>query len=71
VLPKSLTSAILIVVTLVWFCNFVATLVIAGYKSDPLVHVAFMGTVGVVFGLTWGKKDDDGDDGGKHSKGSS
>lgn len=57
-LPKPLANAIVVVVTIVWALNFGAQFVIPTYKSDPLIHTAFMAVVGAAFALS--RKDNGG-----------
>lgn len=57
-LPKPLAYAIMGMVSLVWLGNFVATLVVDGYESDPLIHAAFMGIVGSAIALSRKGPDD-------------
>jgi len=41
-IPKGLTNAILVLVTLVWAGNFAASVLVPGYVSDPTIHFVFM-----------------------------
>jgi len=61
VLPRWLSSAIIIVVTLAWAVNFLAQFVMNEYKPDPLVHALFMSIVGGALALS--RKGNGGNDG--------
>lgn len=63
-IPKYLTSAIVVVVTIIWASNFVLQFVIPEYKPDPVLHAVFGSIVGSALALS--RKDNNG--GGKHSR---
>jgi hypothetical protein len=67
VIPKSLASAIIVVVTIVWASNFVLQFVVAEYKPDPVLHGVFMSLVGGALALS--RKGGGGDKPGKHREG--
>lgn len=51
-LNKRLADAIVVVVTIVWFINFLAPLFPGiEYKSDPTIHAVFMAVVGGTLAL--------------------
>lgn len=44
--PNWLRIGVVCTVTCVWAANFTASLILADYKPDPLVHAAFMSVIG-------------------------
>jgi hypothetical protein len=51
-LNKRLADAIVVVVTIVWFINFLAPLFPGiEYQSDPTIHAVFMAVVGGTLAL--------------------
>ncbi len=51
-LNKRLADAIVVIVTIVWFINFLAPLFPGiEYKSDPTIHAVFMAVVGGTLAL--------------------
>jgi hypothetical protein len=59
VLPKPLANAIVILVTVVWAANFILQFIVPTYKTDPLIHTAFMAIVGAAFAFSRKDKDTD------------
>lgn len=43
--PK-IANAVIVVVTIVWVCSFVISVVVPAYRADPQINVIFMGIVG-------------------------
>lgn len=43
--PK-IANAVIVVVTVVWVCSFVASIVIPEYRTDPQITMVFMSIVG-------------------------
>lgn len=41
-----IANVVIIVVTLVWVCSFVLSIVVPEYRADPQINVIFMGLVG-------------------------
>lgn len=41
-----IASAVIVVVTVVWVCSFVVSMVVPQYRADPQINVIFMGIVG-------------------------
>jgi hypothetical protein len=41
-----LANAVIVVVTLVWVCSFVLSIIVPAYRSDPQINVIFMSLVG-------------------------
>lgn len=41
-----IANAVIIVVTVVWVCSFVISVVVPEYRADPQINVIFMGIVG-------------------------
>lgn len=39
-------NAVIIVVTTVWVCQFIVSIVVPEYRADPQIHVIFMSIVG-------------------------
>lgn len=60
-IPKSLASGIIVVVTIVWVANFVLPLVNSNWHSDPVLHGVFMSLITGALALSRKK----GDNGGK------
>jgi hypothetical protein len=58
VISPKLRNWIAVTVTVVWACNFLAALIPQlNYKTDPTLHIVFMGIVGGAFALGRGEKD--------------
>lgn len=51
-LPKPLANAIVILVSVVWAANFILQFIVPTYKTDPLIHTAFMAIVGAAFAFS-------------------
>lgn len=51
-LPKSLATVIIIVVTVVWAVNFAAQFVVAEYSPDVAINGIFMAIVGGALALS-------------------
>lgn len=51
-LPRSVASAIIIVVTIVWAANFALQFIVHDYKSDVAINGIFMGIVGGALALS-------------------
>ena len=58
-MPKKLSNAIAIVVTVVWTVSFVADIVLKSYDPSPFIHLAMMAVVGAAFGSSVLKGGDD------------
>lgn len=41
-----IANAVIVIVTLVWVCSFVLSIVLPEYRQDPQIHVIFMALVG-------------------------
>lgn len=41
-----IANVVIVVVTLVWVCSFVLSIVLPAYRADPQINVIFMGLVG-------------------------
>lgn len=41
-----IANAVIVVVTIVWVCSFVVSIVIPEYRADPQITVVFMSVVG-------------------------
>lgn len=41
-----IANAVIVVVTIVWVCAFILSVVVPEYRSDPQIHVIFMSIVG-------------------------
>ncbi len=41
-----IANAVIVVVTIVWVCSFVLSVVVPEYRADPQISVIFMGIVG-------------------------
>lgn len=41
-----IANAVIIVITIVWVCQFVVSIVVSEYRADPQIHVIFMSIVG-------------------------
>jgi hypothetical protein len=68
-LPRPLTSAIIILVSVIWTINFLAPFVLETYKSDVTLNGVFMAIVGGALALSkksggssGDKSKDEGDD---------
>lgn len=48
--------AVILVVTLVWVANFVATLTVEGYRPSESVNAAFAAVIGATVALGSGRK---------------
>lgn len=59
-IPRPLAVGIMLLVSVVWAADFVANIVIVGYESSELIHVAFMSIVGGA--LAFARKDKPSDD---------
>jgi hypothetical protein len=46
VISPRIANAVIIVVTTVWVCSFVFSIVVPQYRSDPQITVVFMSVVG-------------------------
>jgi hypothetical protein len=58
VISPKLRNWIAVVVTVVWALNFLAALIPQmNYKTDPTLHIVFMGIVGGAFALGRGEKE--------------
>lgn len=44
-IPKSLASGIIVVVTIVWVANFALPLINPNWHSDPVLHGVFMSLI--------------------------
>ena len=51
-LPRKIATAITILVTLVWFANFILPTFVPSYHSDPTISGIFSTIVGAAFILT-------------------
>lgn len=54
-LPRPVATAIVVVVTVVWFANFVLQFIIPDYQPDVAINGIFMGVVGGAIALSRGK----------------
>lgn len=54
-----IANAIVVVVTIVWVCAFVASIVVPEYRADPQINVIFMGIVGGSLALKFRKPSPD------------
>lgn len=71
-IPKPLASAIIVLVSIVWSCNFFMQFLVTTYHPDITLNGIFMGIVGGALALSrkdkdepkkkTRRKDDDGDD---------
>lgn len=53
VLSRSVASAIVVMVSIMYFGNFVLSAIpVLGYKSDPLIHGAFLAITGGAFAMS-------------------
>ena len=67
-LNKRLADVIVVVVTIVWFINFLAPLFPGiEYKSDPTIHAVFMAVVGGTLALRRNGSDKSGGSNGSKS----
>jgi len=46
VVTPRIANAVIVVVTIVWVCSFVLSVVVPEYRADPQISVIFMGIVG-------------------------
>lgn len=46
--PEIVMYGLLAVVTLVWLLNFIFSVLLSGYMSNPEIHLAFMGAIGLI-----------------------
>lgn len=51
-ISRPLSSAILVLVSLIWAANFVLQFVVDGYRPDPIYHGVFMSVVGAALAVT-------------------
>lgn len=69
-IPRPLATGIIVLVSVVWFANFLLQFVVPGYQPDPTIHGIFGAIVGGALALSkqdTGKgkgRDDDGGTGG-------
>ena len=66
-ISRRLASAIIILVSVVWACNFFLQFVVVTYKPDVTLNGVFMAVVGAALALSRrnGNGKDKDDDGGK------
>lgn len=50
-IPKGLANAIVVLVSLVWVGNFVASITLPGYQTDSSINFVFMTIVGGALAL--------------------
>lgn len=50
-IPAALANAIVVLVTLVWAGNFIASVLVQGYESDAALNFVFMTIVGGMLAL--------------------
>lgn len=58
-LPPALAHGIVVLVSLVWFANFLGPLVFPEYVADPQLNVVFMSIVGGALALSRKRGSDD------------
>lgn len=46
VISPKIANAVIIVVTVVWVCSFIISVIKPEYRADPQINVIFMGIVG-------------------------
>jgi hypothetical protein len=46
VITPKIANAVIVVVTVVWVCSFVVSILVPEYRADPQINVIFMGIVG-------------------------
>lgn len=56
-LPPVLAHTVIVIVTLVWLCNFLAPLLVPSYVADPQLNLVFMTIVGGALALRRDKHD--------------
>jgi len=69
VIPRSLATAIVVLVSVIWAANFVLQFVISSWHPDVTINGIFMGVVGTALALS--RKDSGGggsSGGGAHAK---
>lgn len=54
-LSPRLTRIIVVTVAVVWVANFVLTAVLPGYETQQEINGIFLGTVGLVLGVSRGR----------------
>jgi hypothetical protein len=64
-IPRSLASAIIVLVSIVWAANFFIQFVITTYRPDVTLNGVFMAVVGGALALS---RKDRGGGGGSHTK---
>jgi hypothetical protein len=57
VIPKALANVIVVIVAVIWVCNFFAQFVIHNYQPDPSINGVFGAIVGGALALTQRGKD--------------
>lgn len=45
-ITAKIANGVIVVVTMVWVCSFVVSILVPEYRADPQINVIFMGIVG-------------------------
>ena len=67
-IPRSLVTVIASIVTAVWVGAFILDALVPTYEVSPMIHAAFMATLGMAYTLGRNSDDKKDDDGPRHRK---